>query len=158
MNLSIPGLSAIEPADDAIEKEINERLTKFIAEDEDERRISSTDATISRAATIMRSFTARQRDFDYAFGKDGSIGIHSEEAARTEYFDILNDGRIRYFLRYDQIIKQGVLSITEAAYFVSRQNISSRSPVTAFSFGVSYQGRSVTIIGTERPALAATVS
>jgi hypothetical protein len=101
--------------------EIEHQLAEFMVEAnvDDEPLIAASPATISRAAAIMRDFSARHHLYDYAFGEDGSIGIHCQHGERTEFIDLLSDGRIRYSLRDGNTIEQRVLSSEEAAAFVS---------------------------------------
>jgi hypothetical protein len=107
---------------DFTEDAIRARLARFI-EGEDDAPVAFSDMTISRAASILQFLAASHRVFDYAFGEDGSIGIYSQHVTMTEYIDILNDERIRYFLRDGYENEQKVFSPEEAIAFVSRYTL-----------------------------------
>jgi hypothetical protein len=150
MILYMPDLVMSTLLRDRIERDIKQRLAEFMLEDDvnDEPRTPASDATISLAAAIMLDFAARGHLYDYAFGEDGSIGIHSQHSTFAEFIDLLNDDRIRYSRRSGASVEQRVLSTDDAALFISSR-LANRPLV---SYNSSPRGVRVNFTGNEEPA------
>lgn len=87
-----------------------EIIGRRLAELDDDESERPNDRTLGAAARLLSSLQRANIAHNFAFGADGSIGVHITRDDRTEYVDFLNDGRIRYYwtltsgVRFGQVI------------------------------------------------------